>query len=806
MSEEVVEAENRTPQSSLRDLYYVLFRHKWKMVLFLLVVTVTVFVCTFNTLEIYRSEAKLLIRLGRESVTLDPTATTGQIINVSRSRESEVNLELEILKSRELSENVVDSIGPDAFIRRSARKLSINSPDDKVIRKTTQEAPTEVKKPLSSPERFNLVKSSDDRNKAVLEVMKNLEIKALKDSSIISISYEVESPKLAQNVIAILIDYYLEKHIAVHQTPGSHQFFIQQVTDLRSTLALSENELRNLRDKSGISSLEEQRQVIFNRIAELEGQTGATGAELAACQAKVQVLQKTLASIPEVLVTQETTGFSDHAVDLMRAKLYEMQLKEHDLLSKFAEGSQQVQMIRQEVAEARMLLDKEIAKTGRIEVSKGVNIAYMQTQSALFTERAALSSFQAKVKNLREQLATAKEGLKALNDADLKITSLKREISLQQANYQRYSENLEQARIDHALEGKKISNISVVQPATLPTRPVPQRRSLKLALGLIVGILGAIALAFFFEYLDHSIRTPEEAEEKLLLPILASIPRARANRIRPTGKRRKQAERSETDANNVAIQRSILGKIREHCSLFRETLLKRRKQVKSVDKSVKSMPTRWKIPAKIRGHYSIFREELLLKLNGHSKAPYVLAIIGCRRGEGVSTVAANISAMLAQGGGGRVLLVDTNIRCPSAHQIFQTRLEPGLANIPTADHDYGDIIVSERFKNLHILAAGMPNGSPPGILRPAQFAKLIKSMKKDYRHVVLDMPAMKEARLAARLASLCDGVVLVIEAERLRWEVLLEAKAQLLKWNANTLGVVLNKRRFPIPEWLYRTL
>jgi len=79
-------------------------------------------------------------------------------------------------------------------------------------------------------------------------------------------------------------------------------------------------------------------------------------------------------------------------------------------------------------------------------------------------------------------------------------------------------------------------------------------------------------------------------------------------------------------------------------------------------------------------------------------------------------------------------------------------------------------------------------------------------MKKDYRHVVLDMPAMKEARLAARLASLCDGVVLVIEAERLRWEVLLEAKAQLLKWNANTLGVVLNKRRFPIPEWLYRTL
>jgi len=252
------------------------------------------------------------------------------------------------------------------------------------------------------------------------------------------------------------------------------------------------------------------------------------------------------------------------------------------------------------------------------------------------------------------------------------------------------------------------------------------------------------------------------------MPALASIPRVRINRIRPAEK-------------------------------WTEL-------IKPVDKNMKRLPARWQIPEKIRDHYRIFREELLLKLDGRSKTPHSLAIIGYCHGEGVSTVAANISAMLAQGGRGQVLLVDTNIRYPSAHRIFKTRLEPGLANIPTSNYDYSDIIVSDRFKNLHILAAGTPNGSPPGVLRPAQFATLINSMKKDYRHVVVDMPAMKKARSSARLASLCDAVVLVIEAERLRWEVLLEAKAQLLKWNANTIGVVLNKRRFPIPEWLYRTL
>jgi capsular exopolysaccharide synthesis family protein len=769
MSREVVEATKKTQQNSLRDIYYVLFRHKWKIIPFFLVVTLTVLVLTCLSPEVYRSEAKLLVRLGRESVTLDPTVTTGQLINVSQTRDSEVNVELEILTSRELLEKIVDSIGPDTLLGRSAHKFFNKNADEKVVRETSLQATTEVMNTESDSEQSHPAKPSNNRDKAVRAVMKNLQVKAQKDSRIISISYESETPKLAQNVIDTLINYYKDKHIAVHQTKGSDQFFLQQVRDLNDVLTLSEKELRDLRDESGISSPEEQRQDTQNRIADLEGQIGAAEAELAGCQASVQRLEKKISSIPETLVTQETTGFSNQAVDLMRAKLYELQLKEYDLLSKFTEESQQVQMIHREVTEAQMQLEKEIAKTGRVEVTKGINSNYLQTQWALSTEQKNLSSIQAKILNLKEQLATKKEGLKTINDTGLKITSLKREIDIQQARYQRYSDKLDQARIDHALDREKISNISVVQPATLPTLPVSQRRTLKLALGILVGILGGIGLAFLFEHIDHSIKTPTEVEEKLRLPTLASIPRVRVNRIHPTGTRIEQ---------------------RKH-----------------VDKSVKNMPTQWKIPVKIRRHYSIFRQELLLKLNGHSKAsPYALGIIGCHQGEGVSTVAANISAMLAQGRGGRVLLVDTNIRSPSAHQIFKTRLEPGLANIPTADYDYGDIIVSERFKNLHILAAGMQNGNSPVILQPAQFAKLINSMKKDYRHVILDMPAMKENHLSPRLASLCDGVVLVIEAERLRWEVLLEAKAQLMKWNANIVGAVLNKRRFPIPEWLYRML
>ena len=101
---------------ALRDVYYVLFRHKLKVIIFFIVVFVTVTLGTFLASEIYRSDAKVLVRLGRESVSLDPTATTGPVISVGQQRENEIKSELEILNSKELVEKVVDAIGPEAFL------------------------------------------------------------------------------------------------------------------------------------------------------------------------------------------------------------------------------------------------------------------------------------------------------------------------------------------------------------------------------------------------------------------------------------------------------------------------------------------------------------------------------------------------------------------------------------------------------------------------------------------------------------------------------------------------------------------
>jgi uncharacterized protein involved in exopolysaccharide biosynthesis len=95
--------QSRLPENSLRDFYYVIFRHKRKILIFFITVMICTALGTFLGTKIYQSEAKLMVQLGRESVSLDPTATTGQVLNITANRENEIKTELDILQSRALA-------------------------------------------------------------------------------------------------------------------------------------------------------------------------------------------------------------------------------------------------------------------------------------------------------------------------------------------------------------------------------------------------------------------------------------------------------------------------------------------------------------------------------------------------------------------------------------------------------------------------------------------------------------------------------------------------------------------------------
>lgn len=755
MADEMFQADGRRRETSLRDLCYIFFRHKWKMILLFLAVVLCVAVVTFCRDKVYRSEAKLMVRLGRESVTLDPTATTGQIIPITQSRESEVQAELEILKSREIAEQVVDAIGPEVFLKRPAKERPAEEATDRSIQSIKQWIGDTSGKLRDWLHKRDVLKPVADRDKAVLIVMENMKIETQKGSTTISVFYEASSPQLAQQVLAKLTDLYLEKHIEVHTTPGSYQFFTRQSEHLRAKLAESENQLRDLRNKTGISSLQDQQRVLLDRIGTLETDVDRAEAAAASSRAKVQSLRATLANMPETVVTAATSGIGNYGADLMRDRLYQLQLREQDLASKYNDDSRQVQEVRRQIAEAQAVLSKE--EQSRTQITTGLNVAHQQVKLTLLTEEATLAFHEAEVEALRRRLADTQAELRALNDSGTKVNALMREINIEEENYRKYASSLEQARIDQALQTGRISNISVVQGATLPIKPVRPRILLQLLLGVLLGAFGGVGLAFLAAYLDHSIKTPEEAEQRLQLPALASIPRVHADTVRRAGWWGDKAKQ-------------------------------------------------WVIPASVRQQYYAFRERLLLYANGAKERTHVFAVTGSNSGAGVSTVAANLATALARLDDGQVLLVDTDLGHPSVHRIFKRKLAPGLADVLKDVQVMEDAILPSPVQNLNVLSAGPTNGDPAEILDARKFSALLEAAKANHRFVVVDLPAVNKAGWAVRLANLFDGVTLVVEAERSRREVAQRTKEQLLDSKANILGVVINKRRFRIPGWLYRRL
>jgi len=523
----------RSNQSApnLRELYNAVFRHKRKALAFFLLVMATVTVVTLLSPKTYRSEGTFLVRLGRENMTLDPTATIGQepTISVPYSRENEINSVSEVLQSRALIETAVDTVGPAAILGKDAPSSSKTkgfnfSALTRPIRAVAAAGRRCVGylNPLSSP-------PVSDRDRAVIEVTKSLKVWPVQRSSIIQLSYDGASPELSQAVLASMIDSYLDHHARINRPAGTHEFLAKQTDRLRIELTGLEDELREMKSNTGLVSPEDQRKLLVERIGRLEDKLTTAAAAAASSEAGVDVIHEKLNGMESIQVNSEVAGVTNEGTDGMREQLYALEILEEEASAKYTEEHPKMLEIRRQVAAAKAMLAKE--QPTRTHVTSGPNKLYEQGQLTLLSQEPVLSSLRVEVDVLENQLADARLTLKTLNENELQIAKLQREIQIHETNYRRYCVNLEQARIDEALQQARMSNVEVVQPATCNVRPVSPKKRVNLALGLFVGLFGAIGLALLMEYRDHSLRSPEDVEKNLDLPTLVSIPRMRRRQL-----------------------------------------------------------------------------------------------------------------------------------------------------------------------------------------------------------------------------------------------------------------------------------
>ena len=176
------------------------------------------------------------------------------------------------------------------------------------------------------------------------------------------------------------------------------------------------------------------------------------------------------------------------------------------------------------------------------------------------------------------------------------------------------------------------------------------------------------------------------------------------------------------------------------------------------------------------------------------------------KGEGNSTVLLHFGQILASEGY-QVILVDGNLRRPVLHRLLRAERDYGLGDFQIRGKNLNvtELMKETPLDNLWVITSGFhPN--PGAIFEEEAFESQLEKLKAQGDWVLFDSPPLNSYNDAIALAGKVDGIVLVAQAEKTRWEVLQECKVRLEKSGGRILGVVLNKRRFHIPRWVYRRL
>jgi capsular exopolysaccharide synthesis family protein len=188
----------------------------------------------------------------------------------------------------------------------------------------------------------------------------------------------------------------------------------------------------------------------------------------------------------------------------------------------------------------------------------------------------------------------------------------------------------------------------------------------------------------------------------------------------------------------------------------------------------------------------------------------IKSILFCSPGrhEGTSTVLIHFAQTLAVEGN-RVLLVDGDMRNPYLHQAFHLPRENGLTDMffwGGSFRNLDQFIKATALDNLGVITSGQPYPNPHSFLESGYLGALTDHLKSQWDWVLFDCPPVNSYSDSISMAHIADGIVLVVQAEKTRWETVRSAQERLENCGGRVLGVVLNKRRFHIPDWIYKRM
>jgi len=487
------DAELRWP--SLRDLLAPVFRHKRAGILTMLAVLTGTTAAVLSMSKQYEAEMQILVKRERMDPVMssDPNAPPQGRVEVT---EEELNSEVELLKSRDLLEQVVLASGLHSPRDSAGNGAAAGSSDRTAI------------------------------SRAVRSLEGTLRIAPLRKTTLIKVTYQSPDPIRAARVLDELAKLYLEKHLAVHRPPGAHQFFSVQAERFRQELAAAESQLKEFGRQQQVVAPDLEMASTLQKLAEFEAALQLSQQQIVEAARRVTDLEAQAAQTPLRQTTQIRTSANAELMKELKSKILALEIKRSEMLRKFTPSYPPVVQLEEELAQARAALSRS-EQSPLTDETTDQNPTHQWIQSELARVRTERVAAVARAAAIATSVRAYQEKARQLDEKGAAQEDLKRAIKSAEENYLLYRRKQEEARISDALDHTRIANVALAESPTVPSLPSSSGRSLLLVGGAFMALVLGLAVTYLLDYITPYFHTPDDVERALAVPVLASIPSAR---------------------------------------------------------------------------------------------------------------------------------------------------------------------------------------------------------------------------------------------------------------------------------------
>jgi polysaccharide biosynthesis transport protein len=708
-----IELSPREPH--LYDYLLILRKHQWLILSFLVAVVTIVSIATFRMKPVYSASAKL--EIDRENNILPFQGADSY--DFMMDLDNYIETQSRILTSETLALQTIRNLGLSG-----SPDLGGGSGSDAIASGTlrNQKLPSEIGAFLGS-----------------------LTVKRIPNTRLLEVGYESTDPSMAAKVLNAHLENYIEQNSRsrYEATADASKWLQSELDELSVKVRRSEdarieyernNQIWTVDDKS------DKGNVATERLSDLNRQL---------TEAQSESLKR------QALFEFAKTGDED-AVPQLRDNtvLIDLQKKRADLAVQYTDSVNQygpnypkVQRLQAQIKE----VDDQIGHE-----RKGI-VAQLESEYREAKQHEELLS-----RALDEQKAE----VNVMSEKMIQYNILKREAEANKSLYESLQTKLKEAQIS---SGLKSSNIRIVDPAMIPSTPSRPAKTRNIALAFLVGLVGGIGLALLREYLDNTVKTPDDVETLARLPSLAVVP---------------------AFGEGAAAARRT--------GFLRTTTTSVNGYEKRIELVAQHLPK-----SQMSEAFRALRTALLL--SQPDRPPQVILVTSALPREGKTTAAANLAVTLAQLGDSTVL-VDADLRKPGVGRLLDlgTGKYAGLSSYLAGVSSLDLVTVPHpAIANLAAIPTGPLPPNPADLLSSHRLSEAIAELRKKYKFVVIDSPPIMAATDAVILSVQTDGVLLVVRSGETPKEAFSRTRDLLISVKSHLLGVVLNAVDSSAPDYYY---